>query len=43
MQIHVVAQNDRAVAVSEELDSDIQIISKGVPLEDGMRVRKREW
>ena len=43
MQIHVVAQNDRAVAVSEELDSDIQIISKGVPFEDGMRVRKREW
>ena len=41
--IHILAQNERAVAVAEELASDVQVILKGVPLEDGMRVRKREW
>ena len=41
-QIHIVAANALAVAVSEEFDSSTKVISKGVELEDGMRVRERE-
>ena len=41
-QIHIVAANAVAVAVSEEFDSSTKVISKGAELEDGMRVRERE-
>ena len=41
-QIHIVAANAVAVAVSEEFDSSTKVISKGAELADGMRVRERE-
>ncbi len=42
-QIHIIAQNKNAAAISEEFGKETEIIAKGVKLEDGIKVRKKEW
>lgn len=41
--VHIVMQNEARSAIEEELETSTKIIKKGEELEDGIRVREREW
>lgn len=41
-EVHILAESTMAVAVSEEFDQMTKVISKGLELKDGMRVKERE-
>lgn len=41
--IHILMQNEARSAIAEELEMSTKIIKKGEGLEDGIRVREREW
>lgn len=41
--IHIIAQNETRAAIEEEFETNTKIIAKNEKLEDGLKVREKEW